>query len=324
MMRAWLLCAAVAACSRARPAGQSFTEAMQIICDAPAQADASYWKANLKNVEAITMFETIGNLAPADRQQRLTAALAKAELKSCRRLDTVAFPHAPVVAEAPGALDFDGKTPAVTATKTSIAVDGKQIVGLVDGVPDAKDLHGLELSRVTSYLEVLAAEITKGGAHRPRLGLAIDPQLPYSMLVKLIYSANRAGWHDLGIVVVVGTKPMIIPISLPDATPPDAELGMVLSIKADEIDLWSTSGVEGTQEQPVAAVTKPSALAAALDEVVTRHFPAGTKRPDVTRRILVMADDTIEMQQIVDALAVVRTGDEGGALFPDIMFGIPR
>jgi biopolymer transport protein ExbD len=323
MKRAWLLCAVIA-CTRARPAGQSFTEAIQIICDAPAQADAEYWRSNLKNVEAITMFEAMGDLAPADRQQRLTAALAKAGLKSCRRFDTVAVPHAPVVEEAPGALAYDAATPAITATRSSIVIDGKKVLALVNGAPDAKDLDGLKLPRVTSYLEALAAQTTKGSAHRPRLALAIDPQLPYSMLAELIYSAQQAGWHDLGIVVVVGGKPMIIPISLPDAMPPDAALGMTLSIKADELDLWSTSGVEGTLDQPIAAVTKPSALAAALDEVVTRHWPAGTTRPAATRRIVVIADDAVAMQQVVDALAVVRTGDEGGELFPDIVLGVAR
>ncbi|GEM_PF-6129242 len=86
MKRAWLL-PLLFACTQPKHHGQSFTDAVQLICDAPAEADSSYWSANLKNTDAIELFETMGTLAPAARQQRLTAALARAKLTSCRRFD---------------------------------------------------------------------------------------------------------------------------------------------------------------------------------------------------------------------------------------------
>jgi biopolymer transport protein ExbD len=334
MKRAWLLCLLLGCEHDPKHAGQSFTAAIQLICDAPAQADSAYWKANLKNTDAIELFETMGNLGPADRQQRLTAALAKANLTTCRRFDPLplSFPYAPVVTAAPGALAYDASAPVIHASKRAIVIDDKALVGLAHGVPDPKDLEGTKLPRVASYLEVLGARVTKGGGSRPRLEIEIDPQLPYSLLVDLISSAKVAGWRELGIVVVVGTTPMLIPISLPDAkafirndpkraTAEAAPLGMMLWVKPAELDLWSTSGQEGTLQRPVAAATQATAIAVALGDVVARHWPAGTKRPEGTQTIVVMADGSTRMQQIVDALSVIRLSTEGGELFPDVQLG---
>ena len=334
MHRAWLLCALLACEHETKRAGQSFTDAIQLICDAPSQADSAYWKANLKNTDAIELFETMGNLAPADRQKRLTAALAKANLTSCRRFDPLplTFPFAPVVTAAPGALAYDASAPVIHASKRAIVIDDKALVGLAHGVPDPEDLEGTKLTRVASYLEVLGARVTKDGGSRPRLGIEIDPQLPYSLLVELISSAQVAGWRELGIVVVVGTTPMLIPISLPDATsiismvptrptPEAAPLGMMLAVKPAELDLWSTSGQEGTLQRPVAAATQAAAIATALGDIVARHWPAGTKRPEGTQTIVVMAEGSTPMQQIVEALAVIRLRPDGGELFPKVQLG---
>ncbi|CAN5579701.1 hypothetical protein BH11MYX1_BH11MYX1_48030 [soil metagenome] len=78
MKRALLPGAVLLACKHDLEAGQRFSDAVQVICDAPAEADASYWKANLENTEAIELFETMRNFRPPDRQKRLAAALAKA------------------------------------------------------------------------------------------------------------------------------------------------------------------------------------------------------------------------------------------------------
>lgn len=116
------------------------------------------------------------------------------------------------------------------------------------------------------------------------------------MLVELIFSAKVAHWREFGIVVMVGGKPMMIPISLPDAKPiaaqPDAaaRLGMTLSVKAGELELWSTSGVEGTAPKPIAVATKASAIATALGEVVGRHWPNGAPRPEGATTIIVLGD----------------------------------
>ncbi len=86
MKCAWLL-PLLFACTEPTHHGQSFTDAVHVICDAPAEADSAYWSANLKNTDAIELFETMGKLSPAARQQRLTAALARAHLAHCRRFD---------------------------------------------------------------------------------------------------------------------------------------------------------------------------------------------------------------------------------------------
>ena len=216
MRQAWLLCAFLISCMHEKLDEQSFSDALQLMCNAPSTADAAYWKTHLQNTEAITLFEALANQTPAGRQAKITDAIAKAHLESCPRFaDAATFEHVPVVAAAPGALELEPKPLVVTATKAAVVIDGKNIIALANGAPYPKDREGMNLPKVQSYLANLGTQATKNGAALPRLDLAIDPELSYGIVMKLISSAKKSGWHQFGVVMMVAGKPMLVPIDLP-------------------------------------------------------------------------------------------------------------
>jgi biopolymer transport protein ExbD len=314
MKLGWLLCL-VCAC---KGSGQSFSEGMAILCDAPSTHDAAYFKTNLTNAEVIRMFAAIGDSSPSDRVKRMREAVAKAGLTSCAMLDQMAAvtEHAPKVAAAPGAIDIDGQSPVVIATPTGIVIDGKAILQITNGQPAPDEIQGLGmmLPRVTNVLTERVEQLAKQGPI-PRLELVVDPKLSYKLLVQLIYSAKKAGFRDFGIVVAVGTATKAIPITLPDPAPHVAAttppLGLILTIVAGKLLVWSTSGEEGTLVEPKVSSTNLADIAKPLADIATRH--AGDKQ------IIVMAEGTTPMQQVADALALVRQTADGHELFPTIL-----
>jgi biopolymer transport protein ExbD len=315
MKLGWLLCV-VCACKGS--SSQSFTEAMQLVCDAPSTHDASYFKTHLSNPEVIREFAAIGDSSPADRMTRMRAAVAKAGLASCKLLDQMAavtIEHAPKVAAAPGAIDLDDRSPVVIATPTAIVIDGKAILQLTDGQPTADELqgsaHDIKLPRVTSFLKATLEELSRHGAV-PRLALVVDPQLTYKLFIQLVYSAKQAGFRDFGIVVTVGTATKVIPITLPDKAPPvPGALGLMLGVTSKNLLLWSISGQEGTLQAPKVTTTRTDELAKALADIATRHA--------ADKDIIVMADEPTPMQAVAEAYAVVRKTADGHDLFPTIL-----
>ncbi|MEO8554990.1 MAG: hypothetical protein ABI678_33655, partial [Kofleriaceae bacterium] len=79
---------------------QSFADAMQAVCAAPAAGDPAYFKGHLLNPEVIKLFSALGDVAPADRVARMQAAVTKAGLGACALLERMAaktVDHAPTV-----------------------------------------------------------------------------------------------------------------------------------------------------------------------------------------------------------------------------------
>jgi biopolymer transport protein ExbD len=230
--------------------------------------------------------------------------------------------HAPKVVAAPGAIDVDGRSPVVIATPTAIVIDGKAILQITNGQPAPDEIQGgalgIKLPRVTSVLMERVEQLTKQGPV-PRLELVVDPQLTYQLLLRLIYSAKQAGFRDFGIVVAVGTATKAIPITLPDnapsvmpsASPASRPLGLMLAITKSKLLLWSTNGEEGTLSTPKVASTHIDDITKALADIATHHA--------ADKEIIVVAEGSIPMQAVADALAVVRQTADGHELFPTIL-----
>jgi biopolymer transport protein ExbD len=80
--------------------------------------------------------------------------------------------------------------------------------------------------------------------------------------------------------------------------------------------VFSTSGIEGTIRSPKLTTGGVSSaeiarVQAALADIHTRHTDE--------RRIIVMADATVNMQLVTELLAAVRATPDGGKLFTDVM-----
>jgi biopolymer transport protein ExbD len=336
MRTGWLVCVAlICACKgstkesaedQGAAKGQSFAEGLKIICDAPMKSDP-HFKTNLKNVDAIKLVESIGELAPADRANRLRDAATKAGLTSCAMADIQAMAplkDVPQVAAAPGASDLGEGDPMLIATSTGIVVNGKAIIGLTNGQPDPVEIQGgaigIELPRLETFLAAMIQANAKRDPNQP-LQLVLGPKLPYKLLIQVSFTAKKAGFTRFGIVVAAGGTTKSIPIVLPDKADlkhPTQPLGMMVALNKGKLVLWSLSGEEGTLKAPKVTATSTADLVKALDEIRTRRW---TKAPrsEADNQIIVMANATDSMQTVADVLAVLRATPDGRELFPQIL-----
>lgn len=97
--------------------------------------------------------------------------------------------------------------------------------------------------------------------------------------------------------------------------PEDRDPKIMVSVKRDEISLWSISGLEGTLANPK-LVMKPGPLdplRAALAEIVARRFPKESKRS-----VIVQADKDVELDTVIAIFGAVRADANGRPLFDDI------
>lgn len=101
VIKSYLLCLLVVVVALSTGCqGQSFKQAMEIICDptayitnlpdepaARATAIAEVVNREVTNEEVLTMMASLAALPPAERRQRVEDAVARARLPSCRLLD---------------------------------------------------------------------------------------------------------------------------------------------------------------------------------------------------------------------------------------------
>jgi biopolymer transport protein ExbD len=300
---------------------QSFADAMKTVCAAPKDGMPEYFKTHLLNTEVVRTFAALGDVNPAERADKLHALIARAGLAECHALDlevTVTVEAAPTLTDEPGLEKLDPAGPVLTATTTGITVEGKAIVAVKDGSVDPAELEGgalgVEIPRVSKFLTEIRQHMTA-----TVLRLAVDPTLTYRMLFSLAYTAQKAGFRDLALVVHAGHDLRAIPLTLPEKAPPGAGtagLRLIVSITKDHLLLWSLSGTEGTLKKPAADVA-PDHLAdlrKAVAAIAERRKPQGDDQ-----RIIVMADGAIPMQKVAEVMAAVRTDETGKPLFPTVL-----
>src|SRR5258706_11034485 len=115
---------ALVACSCKGSDSQSFAEAMAVVCDG-ASKDPTYFRKHLRTPEVIRFFASLADLNPAERQQRMKAAVLRAGLTSCAgfpdRANDVGTPI-PTVPDV-GLVEL-GNDSTVAITTHGIAVEG--------------------------------------------------------------------------------------------------------------------------------------------------------------------------------------------------------
>jgi biopolymer transport protein ExbD len=321
---------------------QSFNDAIATICDASAVAPA-YFTSHLLNTEVIRLFKSLGDDNPAERATRLRDALTRAGRTSCPAMQgqsSTANLKAPTVPDV-GLVEL-GTNPTTTITSSAIVIEGKAIVAVTNGDVDAGEKDGgamgLEIPRVTSFVQALAKELDRQGsshgttftldpAGSPRvMTLIVDPATPYRLLVEAMSSIKAGGYSALMIAVHAGVALKAIPIVLPDKKRPDKKppppqaLEMIVSIVNDKVLLWSISGIEGTLSKPAVSTT-PDHLAdvqTALAAIVDKHWHGGKRTPE-DRQIIVMADAGMALQRVAELIASVRATADGKELFPSVL-----
>jgi biopolymer transport protein ExbD len=97
-------------------------------------------------------------------------------------------------------------------TKTGIVVDGKPVVSVKDGDVDSSELEGgslgIKIPKLTSFLSALRSEEQRqkppGSLPSvPELLVIADRTTPYSLLIKVLYSAKQkeAGYRRFRMIV---------------------------------------------------------------------------------------------------------------------------
>ena len=307
--------------------GQSYAEAMKIVCDG-AGKDPGYFKANLTNVDVIRFFGSFGDLNPALRARRMHEAIEKAGLTSCPYFDSVAtttpMPTVPDLGLAPLP-----EAPALVITPNAIVVEGKSIVAVTNGDVDPAEKEGgatgLKIPRVTAFMKALVAASTAKAPSGPpvTLNLFVDPTTPYSLLMSTMSSAKGAPIRTFALAVHAAKATKAIMIVLPDAPtldPASTAVRMAVAVTNKHILLWSISGQEGSIPQPKldVAIDRVDDVRKALAEIAERRWPGGK---DHEKDILVIADGDVPVQKIAEVMAAVRTTGDGKPLFPDVLLG---
>ena len=322
-MRSLACLVIVAACSgkSSAPQGQSYAEAMKIVCDG-AGKDPAYFKANLTNTEVITFMSAIGDVNPAERAQRMHDAVAKAGLTSCPYFETpggVTSIPMPTVPPDTGLAQLP-EAPALIISQNAIVVEGQSIVAVRNGDIDPADKEGgamgIKITRLAVFMKALVdANAAKAPTGPPlRLNLIVDPATPYKLLMAAMFSAKSGPIRTFALAVRAGTATKAIVIELPDTTAVDAEaaqIKMVVAITKSKVLLWSLSGQEGTLDKPKLDVPldRIAELRKALVEIADRRWPGGTGKETA---IVVMADGDVPVQTVAEVMAAAKP------VFPDV------
>lgn len=207
------------------------------------------------------------------------------------------------------ALDFNRLS--LVATPRSLIVDGLEV---------AYERHANEL--VIPPIKQ-AIEQRLAGRAKPELTMFLDRATPYRALIEIAVSAREAGVEDL----YFATQTIDGAVAAPLVLPSQAELadamvpGMMVSVLAHEILIWSRSGLEGSLAKPKRSIPldHPNALGeitATLDEVVQRWWPVA--RPDPSRLISLQADPNTPVQTIAHVVGALRATADGRVLFPSV------
>ena len=231
----------------------------------------------------------------------------------------------------PGDLDPVSTGPTLTIRGSGIIVDGKAVVALDHGAFAPGDLEGgamgLVAPRLRDFLAALGKQLGATGQDGalPDLHISADPSTRYELLLRVLYTARKAGWPYFALVVQAGDSLGQLPVMLPQSGatagephPPGAPgpLGVAVSVTAKQLALWSFSGEEGTLAKPELALAPDRAadLRPALSAIEARHHLA-----DTDRQIVVIADREISVQRLADLVAVLRADATGKPLFPEVV-----
>lgn len=275
---------------------QSFAEGMQAAC-AVKTGDTAAFKATVSNAEVVRLWESIGELPPAGKIEKLRAAVTKANLGACpvlEKLQAQPAANAPTVTGL-GLVELAPHAVSVTATDAGMLVDGKPV----------------EPGKLEAALTALA----QAKSTLTRVQIVAAPALTGQVLNELIGAIAHAGYKDLALVVNADGVSRAIPFTRGDVATGKG-VRPIVAIGPAAFELYSADGSEGTADKPKATVASPAQLAAALTELATRRWNG--KRTDDDRWLYVTLDPATPIQRIADALAVVRATKDGGELFPRI------
>jgi hypothetical protein len=218
----------------------------------------------------------------------------------------------------PGVQPAPTTGPRITISKREVLLDDHVLVPVVDGALDSSVIvrNGV-VSEIVAYVTPLDP--------KPRAVVQIERTLPCKLVDTVLRSVAAGGVHDFGLAATQQGSNVIVPLSLP-ADPANAPLpelrdppalGMTLVVTRTRVKLWSTSGLEGTEQSP--KLDRPldgnfAELTKTLEAIVARRFTKARLADD--KVIVVAIDEGQSAQVLLDSLAAVA------AQFPDIHLGI--
>jgi biopolymer transport protein ExbD len=302
---------------------QSFAQAMEIVCTAhgvpaaenanPAerqQAISEHVKETVTNPEAILVFESVSVAAPAERARILEEAAKKAGLPGCAMIEALDPVRRLAIPELPeAALDPFDEAPLMVVSESVVAVEGRQ----------------LELERVESFIGALFDANRYVQEREPDLTIAVaaDPETRFQRLFDVVHALVKAGARPV-LLVRDGSRVGSIPLAIPDKKPEDpsmpaaaeAPVGMIVAMTTTEMLVWSTSGLEGTLQQPLAKLPHDQLgeLEKTLAGIAERRW-AGKTRSNDDQQIILMFDAAIPAQKVVAVMAAARKS------FPQLLWG---
>ncbi len=219
----------------------------------------------------------------------------------------------PIVAGA-GYDALDVNRLSLIATPRSLIVDGQQV---------AYERRGDELV-IPPIKHAIAQRLANRA--KPELTMFLDRATPYRSLIEIAVSAREAGVEDLYFATQTSEGAVAAPLALPSPDEVAHAPGMMVSVLAREILIWSRSGLEGSLAKPKRSIPldHPHALrelTATLDDIVQRWWPRAAGRggmPDPSRIISLQADPNTPVQTIAHVVGALRATADGRVLFPSV------
>jgi hypothetical protein len=130
------------------------------------------------------------------------------------------------------------------------------------------------------------------------------------------YLAARSHGKVMGVPVAWLSK-----TALKAFTRKGAPMALIVSVLAQQLVLFSTTGEEGSRDQPRLAVTGHDAkpLVETLRKIAIQHWPHGERTAAERQIIVSFGPDQTAIQAVVSVAAAVRTTPDGRPIFPDVL-----
>lgn len=110
----------------------------------------------------------------------------------------------------------DNAQPTVSSTLSGITVDGKLVAALQDGVVKGEELEGGALGLTITKLAAVADQLDRS----KRIMLGFDKRIPYRTLIATLFTLQKSGHTQFGLLARAGAHVVMAPITLPEKPEP--------------------------------------------------------------------------------------------------------
>ena len=318
----------------APPAGQSYAEAVRILCGGETMPDwsalppadrageASRWlDQRITNPEGRALLAALAE--SDDRAGRVIAAADRIGIARCMpppvftRSSVIAGARVPELAGAEAATDeLDQDRMLLAITQKEVVVEGKPVVPVTGGAVAPGDAM-----KLMTYLDAAM----RAADRRPEgFVVAADRELTVAALLPVLDAIKVAGGRTIGLVVAAGSRgeARVIPLQLPKARTGGMP-GVTVFVEKGRVLLTSGISARAIPVPLHAPVTMTSIIQLQRELLVLAQ---NADRTGVVREAQVILGENageVTVQDFAQVLAALRAEPDGTVLFAEVVLAKP-